>query len=473
MLCAGNKMFKDKKPGFINIHNDNLSLITYDKYKKPQCLESLSISNLLDSDTTIELPVKKIQDYDFSLMVVPDFWIGNRVYDFKSNDRSAIESFIARKLKLEFPKNPDIQNLFSYEITKKNKGDQEIVSLFIQESKTDGLLKRLAANKLRPVRITSPGLIWNIRLMKAVDSFGKQCTGLIYLIEKECFLLFFQNGKFLFSRTIPLPEVSADNSSRLDSLIYEINQSAYHFSQRTKSQLDKVLLISRGNDNVSGLKDKIGRNLTVLDEKTVGHSPGDQLLTEQGLIADFTSDDLFPTDRIPGVSDRLLLKEMEINKMQLIGLFIGLIFLVILGGEFLFLKSVEYRESRVNISGEEDPKTIIEHYNTALDSLLSDAEKEKPLSILGRLALSLPDNIIVESIELEQEPSRSLSFKGMILAENINDFSSALRSLTEHINTNLRISNPITMDDIEIGMAERQPGITRSEYHISFKLDLL
>jgi hypothetical protein len=466
-------MFKDKKPGFINIHNDNLSFITYDRYKNPQCLESISILSFLDSDTTIELPAKKFQDYDFSLMIVPDFWLGNRTYDFQSNDKSAIESFIARKLKLEFPKNPEIQNLFSYEIIKKNKGDQEVVSLFIQEPKTDSILKRLAVNKIRPVRITTPGLIWNMRLMKAVDSFEKQSTGLIYLIERECFLLFFQNGKFLFSRTIPLPEASGDNSSRLDSITYEINQSAYHFSQRTKSQIDKLFLISRGNDNISGFKDKIGRNLTLLDEKLAGHSLNDEMLTEQGLVADFTSDDLFPPDRIPGVSDRLLKKEMEINRMQLIGLFIGLILLIILGGEFLFLKNIEQRESQVYVSGEENPKTIIEQYNNALDSLLLDNEREKPLSVLGRLALSLPDNIVVESIELEQEPSRALSFKGIVIAEDINAFSTALRALVEHININLRISNPITMDDIEIEMAEKQPGITRPEYHVSFRLDLL
>ncbi len=196
-------MFENKKPGLIVVHNDNLFFISYDHYKKQQSLENYSISGFLDEDTTVELPDAKFQEYDFSLLVVPDFWLGSRTYDFQSTDKSAIESFISRKLKVEFPNNQGIQNLFSYDVTRKTKGNQAIVSLFMQEPKADELLQRLAAHRIRPVRITSPGLIWTARLKKLVDSFEKQSIGLVYLINQECFLLFFYQGIFLFSRTIP------------------------------------------------------------------------------------------------------------------------------------------------------------------------------------------------------------------------------------------------------------------------------
>ncbi|MBN1907168.1 MAG: hypothetical protein JW927_18960 [Deltaproteobacteria bacterium] len=466
-------MFKNKKQGLIVIHDDNLFFISYDHHKKQQILDTFSISSFLDTDTVIEISEIKFQDYDFPLLVVPDFWLGSRTYDFQSTDKSAIESFISRKLKVEFPQNQGVQNLFSYDVARKTKGSQEIVSLFMQEPKAGELLERLAVHRFRPVRIASPGLIWNARLKRSVGSFEKQNIGLLYLINRECFLLFFYKGNFLFSRTIPLPEVSGDDSSRADTLTYEINQSAYHLSQRTKAQLDRIFLVSRADDNTDRLREKIGRNITVLDEKTAGIRDARTLSEELGLAADFTPEELTSPDSVPGVSDRLLIKEIETNRIQITGIIIGLVLLVMLCAELSFLINVSRRESSAIITGEEDPKAVIEHYNNTLDSLLADNEREKPLSVIGRLAASLPQNIVIESLEIEQEPSPSIYFRGQAAADDINDFSSTLRSLVENINTNLNISNQITIDNIEIEMTEKQPGTTRLIYHISFRLDLI
>ncbi|MDM7917744.1 MAG: hypothetical protein QUS12_01085, partial [Methanosarcina sp.] len=408
-------MFKNKKQGLIVVHNENLFFISYDHHKKQQILDSFSISSFLETDTVIELSESKFQEYDFPLLVVPDFWLGSRNYDFQSTDKSAIESFIARKLKVEFPKNPEIQSLFSYDVVRKTKGSQEIVSLFMQEPKAGELLERLAAHRFRSVRITSPGLIWNTRLKKAVDSFEKQSIGLVYLINRECFLLFFYQGNFLFSRTIPLPEVSGEDSSRVETITYEINQSAYHLSQRTKAQLDRIFLVSRAHDNTEQLIGKIGRKISVLDLKGAVIHGDNELSEELGLAADFTPDELTPPDNVPGVSDRLLIKELETNRIQIAGIIIGLVLLVILCVELLFLINVSRRESSTVTAGEEDPKAVIEQYNNTLDSLLADTQREKPLSVLGRLAASLPQNIVVESLEIEQEPSPSIYFRGCLL----------------------------------------------------------
>jgi hypothetical protein len=405
--------------------------------------------------------------------VVPDFWLGNRSYDFQSTDKAAIESFIARKLKVEFPKNPEIQSLFSYDAVKKTNGIQEIVSLFMQEPKAALLLESLAVYGVRPVRITSPGLIWNARLKKTVDSFEKQSISLVYLINRVCFLLFFYQGNFLFSRTIPLPDPREDDSSRVDTITYEINQSAYHLSQRTKAQLDRVFLISRADDNFDRLREKIGRNISALDFKSAGIHGENELSEELGLAADFTPEDLTPPDNVPGVSDRLLIKELEIKKIQIAGIIIGLVLLVILCAELLFLINFSHSESSAVIPGTEDPKAVIEHYNNTLDALLSDMGKEKPLSVLGRLAASLPDNIAVESVEVEQEPSPSIYFRGQATADNLNAFSATLKKLVENINTNLNISNRITIDNIDIEMTEKQSGTTGLIYRISFRLDLI
>ncbi len=465
-------MFKGKKPAFIVIHGENLSFISPSQYNEWQCMESLPVSSFLDSDISIDIPHRKYRDYDFSLMIVPDFWFGNRTYDFHSKEKSAIESFIARKLKLEFPKNPDIQNLFSYQTLKTDKGEQELVSIFLQEPKAPEICQKLAQFNIRPVRITSPAFLWNQRLKTKVDSFEESGTGLLYLLRDECFLLFYYLGNFLFSRTIPLPETDEHNSSRFEALSFEINQSAYHFSQRTKTQLGKIYLISHSDDNVEQLKDSLGREIVSLDEKVQGNAPQNELIETLGLAADFSADELFPSHTVPGISDRLLTKEIEVNKIQISGIIIGLILLAFLGMESLFLLNVKHREKYVHQTEGEDPKQIIEQYNESLDTLLTATEKEKPLSVIGRLAASLPQNIMVELIETELKQSHSLSFRGTITAEDINDFSFSLKSLVENLNNNFKLSNPMDIDDVEIKMTERRSENGHQDYHISFYLDL-
>ena len=464
-------MFKAKRPGFIVIHDENLSFMSPDQNRGWQCIESFHVSNFLDTDITIDVSLKKYRDHDFSLMVVPDFWFGNKTFDFHSKDKASIEPFIARKLKLEFPNSTEIQNLFSYK-TLKNKGKQELVSLFLQEPKAGELFKRLAGYNIKPIRITSPALLWNQRLKTTVEAFEESGAGLIYLLKDECFLLFYHLGNFLFSRTIPLPETGEDNSSRFESLSFEINQSAYHFSQRTKSQLNRIFLISRADDNIDQLKESLGRDITFIDEKTPGYVPDDEVIEKLGLIADFAPDELFPSQNVPGISDRLLVKEIEINKIQIAAIIIGLILFLLLGMESLFLYDLKRSESDVSQAGGEDPKQAISQYNESLDALLIASEKEKPLSVIGRLAASLPDNILIELIETELDQSHSLSFKGTITAENIDDFSSSLKKLVENLNNNFSLSNPISIDDVEIEMTGTRSENGRQNYHVSFNLDL-
>ena len=100
-------------------------------------------------------------------------------------------------------------------------------------------------------------------------------------------------------------------------------------------------------------------------------------------------------------------------------------------------------------------------------------ERKNPLSIIGRLAASLPENILVEAIETELDQSHSLSFKGTITAYDINDFSSSLRSLVENLNINFKLLNPMSIDDMEIEMEGKRSENGQQNYHVSFHLDLI
>ncbi len=466
-------MFNRKKPGFIIIHNEELSFMAPDSKTGWQCIDSFPVSGFLTPDTIIDLPDKKLKDYDFSLMIVPDFWLGNRTYEFHSKDKNAIESFISRKLKQEYPDNPEIQTLFSYKAINREKKKQELTALFLQDPKAGELCSSLSRHSIRPVRISSPALLWNRRLADTVESFDETGTGLVYLFENECFLLFYHQGNYLFSRTIPLPETDEDITSRFESLSFEINQSAYHFSQRTKSQLSRLFLIASEDTDTERVKEIIGRGITILDEATGKKRYSDKLSRSLGLCADFTPEELIPSEKVPGISDRILKNEIEIKKIQIAGIIIGVFLLLILGSEFLFLHNIERSETSCGYTEEENPKEIIEQYNEALDTLLYDAEKEKPISVIGRLAASLPGNITFSSIEVEVDPTRSLSFRGSIKAEDVEVFNTALTHLVANINNNMKCSGTLSIDDLEIELAENREKQDKPVYDISFYLDLI
>ena len=189
------------------------------------------------------------------------------------------------------------------------------------------------------------------------------------------------------------------------------------------------------------------------------------------MIADFTPDELFPSQTLPGISDRLLIRKIEINKIQVAGIIVGVILLLLLGIELLFLQGVKHRETNVS-QADENPKQIIEQYNQSLDALLIATQRKKPLSIMGRLALSLPENIMIEEIEINLDESHFLSFKGTITAVDINDFSSSLKSLVENLNNNFDFSNQMSVDDVEIEITGKPSDNGRQDYHVSFYRDL-
>ena len=78
----------------------------------------------------------------------------------------------------------------------------------------------------------------------------------------------------------------------------------------------------------------------------------------------------------------------------------------------------------------------------------------------------------MESIETELEQSHSLLFKGTLTVEDINDFSSSLKSLVDNLNINFKLSNPMSIDDVDIEKEGNRSENGRQNYHVSFHLDL-
>jgi len=463
-------VFTKRKFGFIEVQNENISFVSPGKDGGWHYIESISIIDTIERESLANNISEKFKDHDFPLLIIPDFWFGNSRYPFHSRSSKIIRAFLSRKLASEFPQAARIKDFFSFEIIENKKGEQEIAATFLQEPRAYELYRFLIQNDIRPLRISSPALLWNERLRKRVDNFNQIGTGLIFLSDSRCSLYFYFRGNFLFSRSISLPLFRGDDAPQFEIITYEMNQSIYHFSQRTKTDLERIYLYSVRDIDTNQLSELLGREVQILP---AGPERRASVINRDAIIPVSDPSEILESRKLPGVSDREAVNEFERKKIQLIGIIIGLVLLIILGLEFSFLTGVRDREALYLSASPEDPAQTITQYNEALDVLLNRAGDRDPVDIVGRLTASLPENILVESITATIDPSPEISMAGTIKASGADDFSNSLRSFIEKVNIDIVSRNPLSMNDVDIEVKGGSPEGGYQTYHISFTLGIL
>jgi len=231
----------DKKNRLIIIfYNHQLLMILYGKKEESGKIIGIipfpDPSSTQDLSASIPAEAKKLKEI---IMVLPDYVTGNSMYPFASGKRSIAEPFIRRKLAESFPASPDISDFFNYSYSKTGADPGSLYAYYLKEPLAFNLYNRLSEAGLRPDRITTPAYIWQDRIGKAPDNESGISFCLIHALTAESHLYFYANGKFLFSRSIMLPETSEGKKGKIDALTFEISQSLYLFSQKVKSEISR------------------------------------------------------------------------------------------------------------------------------------------------------------------------------------------------------------------------------------------
>jgi len=194
---------------------------------------SADVNDFVDG-TGVDLLLKQLKGCENVLLVVPDFWIGVKSYLISSGKRSIVELFIKRKLRADEPDIPQVENFFDYVKVRNQQGLEGVHVYHFQEGTFPQIYERLAACGLSPRRVTTPGLLWEGKLTESIPDFAATSIFLVHLAGSECFFYFFHRGRYLFSRDISISEhLPADE--RIDALSFEIDQSRFLFSQKTKA----------------------------------------------------------------------------------------------------------------------------------------------------------------------------------------------------------------------------------------------
>ncbi|MBU0985804.1 MAG: hypothetical protein KKH68_01015, partial [Proteobacteria bacterium] len=348
-------MFKakfSKKTLLTVVNNNELYFITFDKYRQGSVFQRMPIDQFLTGDPDSLIILESLKEKNHALLILPDYWSGNTSYMFQSKRGSLAKAFIERKLSAEHPDLPDIKHFFDFNFNRTDIENREVYVFFLQETKAFQLYYRFSEYNLGPARISTPALLWEQKLMKTIPDFDIGGTCFVHLLASECFLYFFSQGRFIFSRLITFPNarveveetsggLSLESPDRFNILTYEINQSLYLFSQKTKTEMGKIYLLSPGEDSARILSDNLGKEVVVLGAAAPAFRDSQELsqISEYlGPVGPFNAVDLSPPKLYFNLTHGSLRKMLEWKPVQTIGMVLGftLLFLLIMESFFLW-----------------------------------------------------------------------------------------------------------------------------------------
>jgi hypothetical protein len=317
-------------------------------------------------------------------------------------------------------------------------------------------------------------LIWQQKIKQEIPDFDNGGKGFVQLLPKVGLLYFFFEGNFLFSRRIPLAGAQSQSSDNYDAIAYELNQSLYLFSQKTKTEIDKLYLVSHEEECGHALSEVLGREIHDLNYIINKSNTLQSSTTAAGAIGFLSPSDILPGKNFLSLCHRVLKKELEWKPVQVAGVAVGLILLFLLGLETTVLhkwsQQIQQPRSNDSLSAEESHK--IQQYNEALDAILSELERRSPQKLLRKIAKSLPPNFRLQELVLETEDNPGVNLKGVIRADNPEHFKACLSTLIANVNENIQGRRAMTVSDIDFEVNQIQPGQGVQDYFINFRLDL-
>jgi hypothetical protein len=469
-------MFKKDATLTTVVNNEEVYFIDFGPAGEWQILHSFSLDLFLNGDPVYGAIPEDLKSKDNVLLIVSDYWFGDASYNFQSKKKPLAEAFLKRKLLADHPDISGITNFFDYTFDKTETGDQRLYVYFLQESKSFQLYNQLTEANLTPREITTPAFLWEQKLKKIVPGFHEGGKGLVHLLPSECFLYFFSNGRYLFSRSIAVPDYENQASEIFNVLTYEINQSIYLFSQKTKAEVGQFYLISADKENARDLSEILGREVKDLRDLDRWQQPSAEVVRPIGPAGFFNAEDLSPSKEFLRLSHRDLKAELEWRPVQILGITIGLILLFLLGTESLFLwkwnKQGPAPTNETAIITETEPRQIIYQYNDALDLLLADTEHPPANEVIMEIARSLPDNVLIKELIIDVETNPGVDLQGVIKASGPNSFKNSLSLFIDNLNKHIRGPRPINIQDIDFMIDERNMERESQDYQISLRFAL-
>jgi hypothetical protein len=466
-------MFTKQYKSIIAVHNDEICWICGDQAAggdRPYV--RLTLEQVLDNgQPPLQMP-EWLKGSHSPLCIIPDHWFGLESYPFQSKKPSLIEPFLERKLTTAFPGHEAIRHFYNYRHTAAD-GSANLLAVFFQEDKSYQLYIALSRLNHPPGHITSPAFLWEERLRQVVGDFGRQGTLLVHLAGRECQLYFYFNGNYQFSRNV----MASDAAEDLDALGFEINQSLYMFSQKAKSELDRIYMLCDAPQCLTRLGQTLGRE--IIDLKTLAPPGPDPLIIPDmaplnGLL---DASHLNRRPRFFGVMHRQLQQAMQWRPVQWTGIILGLMLLLGLAGEGMVLGSMldtarhAYRTQQQHMLAESSGIALSD-YAATLDQVLGQARRSALADRVFRLPSGFPGQVRLKELDLELESAPSMKVTALVEARSADELQAVLSRLIAQLKKTFNSTRALTLNDIDITLDQAGDGRTANRYQIAFQLEL-
>lgn len=472
-------LFKKKNTTITVVHHDVIHFL------KPHVLDcedshlSLPFDSFIQGKPEKDDFLNKILDDGPLMVIVPDYWIGNTFYRLRARQRHIIEAFIIRKLQSAYPDLEQVDNFFEYFQTESMNSESGFYVCFAEEPKFYQLNSGLDTLGFKKIFTTTPAYLWQAKLKESVPDFTDRGKTLIHLEPKECFLYFYSQGRFLFSRDISFPQSQWESEERFETLAFELNQSFYLFSQKARTEIDSLYLFSPDEGDSAILSESLGREITPLKygaepEKEATKNRFEE--NELGSAWPFIRE-AHHLVQIMGLRNRMVLKDNELRPIRRMGMVIGLLLCCLLLSEAFFLwdKSREqgYFGSQGRGSANASETQYLHEYEACIDTIIKEKQRVNPEEVIFQMARAMPENGRIVELLVHVNPSPQVTFNGIIKADDVGQFKERLLQFLAKINANIPGAPQIGIQDVNFEVLEVQ-GVKNpdSGYRVSFGFSL-
>jgi hypothetical protein len=436
------------------IGHDEIYFVLQGGAGEGQILDPLPFDRVLSDEADLSAVPETFHHQTNSVMVVPDYWLGNVSFPFQSRKRALAEAFLERKLQVDFPEIPEVKDFYEYFFHQTDEDETAVHAYFLRDPSFFQLYDQLVRWNLHPRRITTPAFLWESQLKERIPDFQKGGNAFVHILSNECFLYFFFEGHFLFSRQIALPEFQGDASDQVETLTYETNQSLYLFSQKAKAEVDRVYAASFGHVEARELSEKLGREVEEVPGLEEELAEASTTIGQPGLLSGLYLPDLSQSQKFLSISHKLIEKEQQWKPVQKVGIAVGFVLLLLLVGESALLWQWSRPVGMETTSGggakAREAVTALRQYNEALDLFLKETQRPSAGKTIINLARSLPEDVWIKEMVVETEPTPGVALTGTVRAEKPSQFRETLSELLDGLKDHFEGTRSLGLQDIDV-----------------------
>ncbi len=431
-------MMKHKKQLISFADDQTLGFVLLHPHGGDDVLETYPIQDFLEDERLAIKQSDEMAKAIYHVLVVPDYWVGNRLDAFQSSKKSVIAAFIERKIGQNLSDLPHASDFYGYTLVHDSDQRSELYTCYLQEPIVYQLHRRLETLGIQPRRITTPAFLWHDRLSGIIDGFDQKGIGLLHQVGTKCFLYLFFRRQFLFSRTIQLSETGQGTDEAIQLLNYEINQSLYHYSQKTKSAVDELFFFGLDSQAAPRLSEALGKEV----QELVGLSADDGLESAEipASCRSFSADELAHVDPL-SITHKPLAQELFWKPVQWAGIAIGLLLVLLLSAESAILHAwttATHQEIKeINSRSDQPPAMVFQETSMALGEIRQAFERPTAGNAMLQTLLAVPDGIIIDTIALDVSTATPLSIRADVHANGPDTFRTRLRSFLSGLNERL------------------------------------